>query len=109
MADEIPTNEMKGKIGVPASLAGQLGDFLRREDISIEVVAGSQQAEGAVMVFECDDRKESDLNTIYSGGWIACETARALAPRLGISIEEVGKLLNQLNVKIRRCSLGCFK
>ena len=60
-------------------------------------------------VVVCEESLESDLAMIYSGGWIACETARDLAKKLAISIRQMGGLLDQLNVKIRKCSLGCFQ
>ena len=97
---------MKKRICVEASVAEQLQKFLEAEEIKIEVVTDGNYDVTAV---KCDDRKESNLNTIYSGGWIVCETARALAKKLKISVRQMGKLLDNLEVKIRACSLGCFK
>jgi hypothetical protein len=97
---------MKKQICVDVSMAEQLREFLDAEGIKIEVVTDGHSN---VAVVQCEDREESDLNTIYSGGWIACETARASAKRLGIPVRQMGKLLNHLDVKIRRCGLGCFQ
>jgi len=97
---------MKKRICIEASTAEWLREFFNAEGIDIEVVTDGNHD---VAVVQCDDHKESDLDTIYSGGWIACETARALAKKLGIPVRQMGKLLNHLDVKIRRCSLGCFK
>ena len=97
---------MKKQICVEVSIAVQLREFLDVEGIKIEVITDGNYD---VTVVQCNDRKKSDLNTIYSGGWIVCETARALAKKLGISVRQMGKLLDKLDVKIRRCSLGCFK
>ncbi|MCK4752588.1 MAG: hypothetical protein KAS75_04015 [Planctomycetes bacterium] len=97
---------MKKRIYVEASIKEQLLKFLNVEGIKIEVTANEHRD---VTILQCEDRKESDLNTIYSGGWVACETARALAKKLAIPVRQIGKLLDHLDVKIRRCGLGCFK
>jgi hypothetical protein len=49
------------------------------------------------------------LNRLYVGGSVPCETARALASRLDLRVSQVGKLLDFLHIKVRRCGLGCFK
>jgi hypothetical protein len=41
-------------------------------------------------------------------GKIACAAAFRLAEELSISTEELGKLLNKLEIKIKMCQLGCF-
>ncbi len=97
---------MKKRVCVEISIADKLREFLDREKIDIDIVT-DQPCD--IKVIQCDDRRESDLDAIYSGGWITCEMARSLAKRTEISLDQMGKLLNQLDVKIRRCSLGCFK
>ena len=97
---------MKKQICVETSIANQLREFVDAEEIKIAVVT---EGNYDVAVVKCDDRKESDLNTIYSGGWITCETACASAKKLAIPVMQMGKLLDHLDVKIRRCGLGCFK
>jgi hypothetical protein len=91
---------------VEISIAEQLQEFLDSEKIDVELVIG-QKAD--IEVTKCDERKESNFEIIYSGGWITCEMARSLAKKMNISIGQMGKLLNRLDVKIRRCSLGCFE
>jgi hypothetical protein len=97
---------MKKQLCIEISTAEQLREFLDREKIGIDIVT-DQPCD--VKVIRCDDRRESDSDTIYSGGWITCEMARSLAKKMKISLGQMGKLLNHLDVKIRRCSLGCFK
>ena len=58
---------------------------------------------------ECQDRKECGIGILYCGGWIACETARTLANKLEIPMTQMGSVLSYLDIKIRKCSLGCFK
>jgi hypothetical protein len=39
---------------------------------------------------------------------LSCEEARALAEKLGVSYQEMGKACDELNVKLHACQLGCF-
>ncbi|HOL17879.1 MAG TPA: hypothetical protein PLY40_06295 [Bacillota bacterium] len=39
---------------------------------------------------------------------LACRKAFALAGELGLTTAEVGKLCNELEIKITHCQLGCF-
>ena len=41
-------------------------------------------------------------------GKIACAAAMRLAEELVISRQDMGKLLNELGIKIKQCQLGCF-
>lgn len=41
-------------------------------------------------------------------GRIACAAAFRLARELSIPILEMGKLLDQLGIKIKHCQFGCF-
>jgi hypothetical protein len=97
---------MKKKIYVKALPVSSLEKFLDTEKIDIELVTNQQ---GDIEVIQCNDHKESNFDIIYAGGWITCETARSLANKIEIPLGKMGKLLDHLNVKIRRCSLGCFK
>ena len=96
---------MKTKLNVPVSMVEQLRDFLDKEAIELELVTDGS---ADVRVLECEERTKSDMTTIYAGGWIPCEAARAMAGKLGIPMEKVGALLTHINTKIRECSLGCF-
>ncbi len=97
---------MKKRMFVDFSMSGPLKDFLKSEGIQIEVLT---EGNCDVAALRCDDRKESTVDTIYCGGWIACETARALAEKLDISIMQIGQVLDHLDIKIRKCPLGCFQ
>ncbi|MBN1974515.1 MAG: hypothetical protein JW787_12825 [Sedimentisphaerales bacterium] len=97
---------MKKKIYAESAIAENLREFFNTEKINIEVT--SEQADN-IKIVKCNDRRESDINTIYAGGSISCETARKIASLTGIPLNTMGKLMNHLDVKIRRCSLGCFK
>ena len=41
-------------------------------------------------------------------GKISCAQAEAVAAECGVSRQEVGKLINELELKIVACQLGCF-
>jgi len=79
--------------------------FLRSARLPLRVVTGN---EGTVRVV-CSERPGScTVRRLYVGGSIACETARAVATRLGLRVGQMGRLLDFLGIKVRRCSLGCF-
>jgi len=42
-------------------------------------------------------------------GKISCKVAFDIAEESGASKRDVGELLNELQIKIRACQLGCFK
>ncbi|MFA6426447.1 MAG: molybdenum cofactor guanylyltransferase [Phycisphaerae bacterium] len=104
--DKWRKSENEKRVFVEISIAERLRELFDRENIDIKIVA-DQPCD--VKIIQCSDHRESDLDIIYSGGWITCETARSLAKKINISLNQMGKLLNHLNVKIRRCGLGCFK
>ena len=97
---------MKKQICVEFSIIEHLRKFIEKEKIDIEIISGQH---GDIEITKCDEPKESNLDIIYSGGWITCETARSVAKILNISLSQMGKMLNHMDVKIRSCSLGCFK
>ncbi|MBN2182271.1 MAG: hypothetical protein JW715_10180 [Sedimentisphaerales bacterium] len=97
---------MKKKICTETSIAERLQEFLDKEKMNLDVVT---ETDGAVEVMKCAEPKESNLDVIYAGGWITCEIARSMAKKINISFGQMGNLLNHLDVKIRHCSLGCFK
>jgi hypothetical protein len=80
--------------------------FLKARKISLQVLSG---AGGSVRVLEPEAPQRCTLSRLYVGGFIACETARALAVRLNLRVSQMGQLLDFLNIKVRHCGLGCFK
>lgn len=98
---------MRGTLGVPEAMLEALGEFVTAEGIRVNVV--STPDDYTVQVMKADERRRCGLRTLYTGGFIACETARGAAVKLGIRTRQMGKLLDFLNIKVRNCSLGCFK
>ncbi|HTG01005.1 MAG TPA: hypothetical protein VK654_10525 [Nitrospirota bacterium] len=39
---------------------------------------------------------------------ISCSKARALAQKHGVSLAEMGRICNELKIKVSACELGCF-
>ena len=93
------------KIHIDDCLKDDVLEFFRAEGVAAEIVDGECCD---IRIVACEDRLESDLETIYSGGRIACETARAVADKLQLPVDQMGRFLYRLNVKICRCALGCF-
>jgi hypothetical protein len=42
-------------------------------------------------------------------GRITCTTAMEIADRTGTPRPEIGRLLNEMQIKVAACQLGCFK
>ena len=97
---------MPKKVQVANSLSAKVADFVREESIDWEIAV---DGDCDIVIESCSERKQSNRGIIYADGWISCETARAIAPNLGLTLAQMGTLLNALSVKIRQCSLGCFE
>jgi len=97
---------MKKKIYAEPEIADDLREFFNTEKINIEILTDKS---GDIKIIQCNDRRESNSGIIYRGGSINCEVARSIAASMNIPLNKMGKLMNHLDVKIRRCSLGCFK
>jgi hypothetical protein len=97
---------MKAVLSVPESLLARVRELVEGEEIALEVVSSGPCT---VRVELSGERLESDLTTLHAGGWITCPAARAAASKLQISNRAMGKILNLLEIKIRRCDLGCFE
>ena len=63
--------------------------------IELEVVMDRKRLEEAIL-------KKS------KGGKIPCAVCFKIAEDFGISRKEMGKILNEMKVKIGQCQLGCF-
>lgn len=96
---------MAATICVDEKMLDELLAFIEKRGIEIELLTAP---DCDVRVVPDEKRTESDLETLYSGGWIACETAQALAGKLGISKRKTGIFLTKIDCRIKRCALGCF-
>jgi len=39
---------------------------------------------------------------------LSCEKAHELGKELDVTLQEIGAVCNELNIKIKACQLGCF-
>ena len=97
---------MTGTLSVPGNLRAALSEFVAAEGIRVGVVPTDDNC--TVQVVVANERRRCGLRKLYPGGFIACETARSMAAKLGIRTRQMGKLLDFLNIKVRNCGLGCF-
>ncbi len=51
---------------------------------------------------------EEIINEKCTDGTISCEEALSIAKDLGIPAKDVGSKLNEMDIKINSCQLGCF-
>ena len=87
--------ELREKV-LPLIAAGRLAVELAEDGpCDIRVETGSREREGSADV-------------LYAGGWIACPTAWGLAKKHGLPLAALGELLDALDIRVRRCALGCF-
>ena len=98
---------MRGTLGVPEAMLAALGEFVQAERIPVNVVSMDDGC--TVQAMQVNERRRCGLRRLYTGGFIACETARGTAVKLGIRTRQMGKLLDFLNIRVRNCGLGCFK
>jgi LAO/AO transport system kinase len=57
---------------------------------------------------EQQDEIEKLVHNAAKDNRILCSGAQAIANSLGIPSQEVGRVANELNIKISKCQLGCF-
>jgi len=58
------------------------------------------------------DEQQNEIEKLVRGAAkdnrILCSGAQAIAETVGIPTQEVGRIANELNIKISKCQLGCF-
>ena len=94
-----------GRIGAEPPIFEELTAFVSECSLRLNIV---DVREAVLAVRVSEDRRECDLDVLYRGGWIKCGTARAIADKLGIATRDVGRLMDQLEIKVKGCALGCF-
>lgn len=51
---------------------------------------------------------KADIIASTENNKIACERARGIAHKHGVSTRSVGDIINELGIRIHDCGLGCF-
>ncbi len=55
------------------------------------------------------ERLESVIKEKSKDGKIPCAVCFKIAEDFGVSRKEMGKILNEIKIKINQCQLGCFE
>ncbi len=55
-----------------------------------------------------EEKIKQRIQEVSKEGKITCTAAHEVAKELDVPIGKVGQLINQLNLKIIACELGCF-
>lgn len=106
MAEQTERDKTKVNIIAPGDLLEKARDFAAAQDFPLERILFTHspcRSAGADGPLDCS------VETLYSGGRIACAAALSLADRLGVPGRKVGRLLDLLNIKVEHCSLGLFE
>ena len=51
---------------------------------------------------------EAAIRKAVRDGKLSCEAAHSIGKELNVPLQEIGKLCNELKIKISSCQLGCF-
>lgn len=57
---------------------------------------------------ELKEKIKAEIKKQLEDGALECEVAQQIAEDLEVENKVVGKLANQLDVKLKNCQLGCF-
>jgi len=55
-----------------------------------------------------DEKIKEKIREVSKNGKVSCTAAHKVAAELEVPVRKVGKLINELNLKIIACELGCF-
>ena len=70
------------------------------------MVRAGADGEGRQMTTDEDIR--AGVREIARDGRVACKELLALAERLGVEPDVLGRVCNELDLRIGQCQLGCF-
>jgi hypothetical protein len=54
------------------------------------------------------EKIREEVRNAAINGRLSCEKAHELGKKLGVTLQEIGAVCNDLNIKIKDCQLGCF-
>lgn len=63
-----------------------------------------------LIIYKMEIRKkiEEEIKNYAVNGRIACPIARKIAEKLSVPYRDVGRVADELKIKITSCELGCF-
>ena len=51
---------------------------------------------------------KEEIEKKATGGKISCQVARKIAENLAVPYKDIGKVADEMHIKITHCELGCF-
>ncbi len=85
----------------------RLGEIVM-DKIGMRDTGARSAAPGEEAAAEAASSPEGELIRLAKDKRISCRTARKIAEEAGVSYREVGRLADELGIKITGCELGCF-
>lgn len=100
---------MTGTLVVPQDLLARVEAIVAAQDLPLRVsTEAPSDTRAMITVIQGDRDTQADGDTLVAGGRVACAVALNAAKRLRIPALGLGALLDDLDIKVRSCSLGCF-
>ncbi len=100
---------MIGTLVVPQDLLARVEAFVAAQGLPLRVfVKAPSDTLAMITVVQGDRDSEGDAETLVAGGRVRCAVALGTAKRLGVPALGLGALLDELDIKVKGCSLGCF-
>ena len=96
------------RVYAPSELRGKIRSFAQSNQLSLDVVE-EKPWDIQVVLSTGPERTESSADVLQAGGMILCATAWAMSAKHSSPLLHLGALFNELDIRIRQCSLGCFK
>lgn len=106
--DEILELERQVKENNPDAKVIVVSELGRDKAWEIVLSRAAGRLGGEYMAAEADKKLMEEVKSRSEEGRISCAAALKLARELDVTPIEVGKAANVQNIKISRCSLGCF-
>ena len=89
---------------VTNDLQDDLAKFIETKSLDIRLTDKPDDC----LSIEKKDRELCTQTTLYAGGRMGCQMAWMVAEKHDVTVKQFGELLNHLNIKICKCTLGCF-
>ncbi len=100
---------MPSTLVVPLDRLPTLQRWVAEQGLPVAVLAGAPASDEPWVRVEQGDRSQRcEPTLLVAGGRISCPVALGMAKRLGLPALGLGALLDELEIKVGSCSLGCF-
>jgi hypothetical protein len=99
---------MAATLVVPQTELEALQAFVTAQRLPIQLATQAPGQGDFVRVERGDRGRQSQPELLVAGGRIRCAVALGMAKRLGLPALGLGALIDELDIKVGSCSLGCF-